>query len=528
MQQLSALDATFLHLETPQMPMHVGALHVFELPPGFRGRFVQRLRRHMAERLPLAPVLRRRLWWMPLNLANPAWVDAEVDLAAQVVELQLPPPPAGTAAAGPGDDGLAALRAAVAGLHGQLMDRHRPLWKMHVFEGLPRSPEGLRRIGLYTQFHHAAVDGQAAVALAQVILDVSPEGRRIEARPARRAPVYRLGLPGALRGALAGEVQQVAQLVRQLPATASALAGAAGQALQRSDVGAWLLGSVGGPRARERAGAVANLTLAPRTRLNHSIGAGRALATQTLPLPELKALARALGVTLNDAVLWLCATALREQLLALGELPRKPLVAAVPISLRARGDTASDNQASMSLVSLGTHLADDRRRLQHITTATAAMKATVGRLKSVLPTDWPSIGLPWLMQSAAALYGRSHLADRLPVVANLVISNVPGPELPLYLAGARMRTDWPTSIVAHGLGLNITVQSHGQQMDAGLVAAAGVLPDLQALADGLSAALPRLRALAAPAPGAPAPPGPARPPAKRSAKGAAKRSVRST
>src|SRR5512147_2205654 len=125
MKQLSGLDATFLYLETPQMPMHVGALHVFELPPGYPGKFVTALRKHMAHRLPVAPVLRRKLWWMPLNLANPAWVDAVPDMRQHIVEVKLPK-----------NAGLDELEAAVGRLHPILLDRKKPLWKFHVFEGL--------------------------------------------------------------------------------------------------------------------------------------------------------------------------------------------------------------------------------------------------------------------------------------------------------------------------------------------------------------------------------------------------------
>lgn len=174
MQQPSGLDATFLYLETAQMPMHVGALHLFELPPGYPGKFVTALRKHIASRLPVAPVLRRRLWWMPLNLANPAWVDAEPDLRRHIVEIKLPK-----------GAGLPALEAEVSRLHSVLLDRERPLWKMHVFEGLAPGANGHRRVGLYTQLHHAAVDGQAAVALANAIMDLSPSRGR--SSPVRRA-----------------------------------------------------------------------------------------------------------------------------------------------------------------------------------------------------------------------------------------------------------------------------------------------------------------------------------------------------
>jgi WS/DGAT/MGAT family acyltransferase len=473
MKQLSGLDATFLHLETAAMPMHVGALHVFEIPPGQRGRFVTRLRAHIASRLPAAPVLRRRLWWMPLNLANPAWVDAEPDLRQHIVEIKLPP----SAALG---DGMAALEEAVSLLHPVLLDRSRPLWKMHVLEGLADAANGHRRVGLYSQFHHAAVDGQAAVALAQVILDLQPTGRDLvsiaNARPSSRSKVFKLGWQEMLRGAIANEASQVAQIVKQLPGTAKALAGAAGQALQRSQL-------LAGARATP-----SNLTLAPRTVLNQSVGPGRAFAAISLPLDRLKASARLHEATLNDIVLLLCSTALRRWLGQHGGVPRKSLVAAVPISLRQKGDASADNQASMSLVSLGTQVADLRKRLAHIKQATGAMKATVGGLKSVLPTDFPSIGVPWLMEALTALYGKARVADRMPQVANLVISNVPGPPVPLYMAGARMLCNHPTSIVAHGLALNITVQSYDQQMDFGLMADAAAMPDVRSLADALRVA----------------------------------------
>ena len=425
MKQLSGLDATFLHLETPEMPMHVGALHVFELPPGMRGKWVTRLRQHIATRLPAAPALRRKLWWMPLNLANPAWVDADPDLREHIVEIKLPP----SARLG---DGMAALEAVVSELHPVLLDRSRPLWKMHVLEGLAPAANGNKRVGLYSQFHHAAVDGQAAVALAQVIMDLQPEGRDLALRPSTRSKVFKLGWAEMLRGAISSEASQVAQIVKQLPTAVSALAGAAGQALQHSAL------------LRGKAEASANLTL--------------------------------------------CGTALRRWLGQHGGVPRKSLVAAVPISLRQKGDTTANTQASMTLVSLGTQVADLRKRFEHVKKASAAMKATMGGLKRVLPTDFPSIGMPWLMEAAAALYGRARVADRIPLVANLVISNVPGPPVALYMAGARMLCNYPTSIVVHGMGLNITVQSYDRQMDFGLMADALAMPDVRSLADALRVA----------------------------------------
>jgi diacylglycerol O-acyltransferase / wax synthase len=238
-----------------------------------------------------------------------------------------------------------------------------------------------------------------------------------------------------------------------------------------------------------------NVTLAPDTPMNATVTPARAFAAASVPLAELKALVHAHGATLNDGVLMLCSGALRRYLQQHGALPRKSLVAAVPISLREAGDTNPDNQASMSLVSLGTHLADPGKRLAHIRAATTAMKSTMGRMKSILPTDYPSIGVPWLIEAAASLYGKAKAAERLPQVANVVISNVPGPQVPLYLAGARVRSNHPTSIVVHGLALNITVQSFDASMDFGLMADGAALPDVKALALALSTALDELRSL---------------------------------
>lgn len=486
MKQLSGLDATFLYLETPEMPMHVGALHLFELPSGTRGRFATRLREHVASRLPVTPVLRRRLWWMPLNMANPAWVDAEPDLKQHIVEIRLPR--VGGRAAG-----MRELEAQVSALHPVLLDRSRPLWKFHVFEGLAPGPNGERRVALYTQLHHAAVDGQAAVALANALLDTTPEPRRLEARPSGRARTFELGMTEMLRGVLGLQAQKVAAIVRNLPDTVGTLKDATVQATLSALAGSSLLGGKGGSPG--------NVTLAPRTPMNVSVTGTRAFATVTLPLHELRALGRVHGATVNDMVLAVCSGALRRYLARHRKLPKKSLVAAVPISLREKGDTTADNQASMSLISLGTHLADAGARLAHVVAASSAMKSTMGSLKKILPTDFPSLGVPWLMEAAAALYGKARVADRIPQVANVVISNVPGPPVALYMAGARMITNYPASIVVHGMALNITVQSYEHSLDFGLMADGAAMPDVRELAEAVAIAFDDLRVL--PQPGEP-------------------------
>lgn len=489
MRYLSGLDASFLFLENERMPMHVGALHVFELPADYAGDFVADLRAHVARRLPALGPLRRRLAEMPLKLTVPAWEDAAPDLAQHVVGITLPP-----------GSGLAALEAEVGRLHPILLPRDRPLWKFHVFDGLVPGADGTQRRALYTQLHHAAVDGQAAVALAQALLDLGPVPRELEAR-APRPPRAPYGTADLLRGAFAHQLGRVGALAKALPAAVSAL----GEVAARTAGGAV-------ERTLQRNGrSVSNLGLAPRTRLNVTVSPTRAFAAQRLSLAELNVVRRRHGASLNDAVMMVCSGALRRFFLRHGGLSRKPMVAAVPISLRAAGDTAANNQASMSLISLGTHIADPARRLAHVRAAGAAMKDTVGRMKSVLPTDFPSLGVPWLVQGLTSLYGGAQVAERLPPMANVVISNVPGPTVPLYMAGARMLTNFPTSIVVHGVALNITVQTYDQWLDLGLIACGAAMPEVGELKDDLLAAFAEFAALPAPAAASAAAPTAARP-----------------
>jgi WS/DGAT/MGAT family acyltransferase len=482
MKQLAGLDAAFLHLETAEMPMHVGALHVLELPADYRGEYLQDLRNHIASRLPLTPVLRRRLASMPLNLANPTWVDAEPDLDLHIVGYDMPP-----------GSGLAALEQQVSLLHPQLLDRSLPLWKFHVFLGLEPGPEGQQLVGLYSQLHHAAVDGQAAVALAGVILDLQPQPAERKL-PATRARRVQLGATGMLRGAIAHQWQQTLKLAKALPGAAGTLSMmAARTALEAagSSLQSWL-SSEPEPTQAER---VRNLGLAPRTRLNTSLSAERSFSTVSLSLLALNRTRRLHGASLNDAVLFICGGALRRLFAKHGPLPRKSLVAAVPVSMRAGGDSTANTQATMSLVSLGTHLADPAKRLAHVLAASAAMKGELDRVKDLMPSDYPSIGVPWLMQAGALLYGRLRAADKLPVLANLVISNVPGPTVPLYLAGARMLTNYPASIIVHGMALNITVQTFDASLDIGIMACGQALPETAALAAYIETAFMEFLAL---------------------------------
>lgn len=472
MQQLTGLDSAFLYLETPETPMHVASLHLYDLPEGFRGDFLKAIRAHIRSRLPLLPVLRRRLAPLPLQVASPVWVEERrVDLAHHIRRATLPRP--GT---------LAQLNEWVAQAHAATLDRGRPLWEFWLVEGLESG-----QVALYCKVHHATLDGASGVLLVTEMLDTTPEPRRLGRAPsngARAAASQSAPEPGAralLGTAFEHTAGQFVKLVRSLPGLLPLLAGV-----------------VGGVRSRDAGAGLAllrgNFAFGPRTPWSGAIGRERSIATVSLPLDAVKAIARAHDAKVNDVVLAICSGALRRYLAAHGGVPRKPLVAAVPVSLRGTGDLDYATQATMVPASLATHLADPVRRLRTIRDAAGASKSLTASARQVLPTDFPTLGLPWLLSALASLYGRTRLANAIPPIANLVISNVPGPQVPLYLAGARMRTYWPLSIVEHGLGLNVTVESYAGSLDFGLVACRRSIPDLDAIAAAMTDAFEELRA----------------------------------
>ena len=462
MRSLSGLDALFLSLETAATPMHVGALHLLAPPPGDAHAYAAAVRRHVAGRLHLSPVFTRRLAPMPLAFANPVWVhEDQVDLRVHVRCLRLPAP--GT---------LAQLEAAVARLHAQRLDRARPLWRLYVIEGLASG-----QLALYSKIHHATLDGASSVAFAHALLDTTASPRAVppDERPQQgEHPGLRALLGTAIRTAAAQTVhaaKQLPELVRVLSALVA-----------RS-------GAPSSPGSHGRA-----FRFAPRTPLNTAIGSARTIATLSLPLDVFTRLAERHQVSINDLVLAVVSGALRRHLMDRGALPADSLLAAVPVSLRTAGNTDATTLATMTRMELATDVEDALSRLLAIHASASRAKSLTRELRTVIPTDFPSIGMPWLFGAAAALYGRARLADRIPPLANVLVSNFPGPAMPLYLAGARLLTWWPLSIPEHGLGLNVTVQSYAGSLDFGLVAARDVLPDPAAFAGAMRAAFVELRA----------------------------------
>ncbi|WP_338849134.1 wax ester/triacylglycerol synthase family O-acyltransferase [Massilia sp. W12] len=465
MQYLSALDASFLHMETPEMPMHVGGMNLFELPRGFDGDFYEVVKRHVQQRLHLAPIFTRKLALMPFELANPVWIeDDALDLDYHVRKIVLPKP-----------GSLAQLQAYVGRLHSSLLDRSRPLWEFYIFEGLENG-----QAAFYSKIHHAALDGQGAAALAQVLLDISPVPRDVPPPLLKRKQAYQPSVSELLSAAAQDAWRQSVQIAKTLPQGVKA----AGALLKH----AW--------EARGQEHAKTGVGFAPRTPLNVSVTNQRLFATASLPFNEVRAIAKAFEVSVNDVVLATCSGALRAWLARHAALPSRSLLTAMPVSLRQEGNTDLNNQVSMMRMHLASNIADPVKRLQRIHAHAKTLKKTLGSVKSVLPTNLPSIGLPWLMTGLTSFYARSRLADRMSPLANLVISNVPGPQMDLYLAGAKMLSNFPVSIVAHGMGLNITVQSYAGKLDIGMIACRRAMPDLADFAEMMTEAHAELLAAA--------------------------------
>ncbi len=452
--QLSGLDATFLYLESTETPMHVGSLHLYTLPPKFKGDFTQTLRKHLASRLHLVPIFTRRLQTLPFDIGHPSWQKvADVDMQYHVKRIDLPKP--GT---------TVQMESYCAKLHSQLIDRSKPLWEFYVFEGLASG-----EIGFYSKIHHATLDGKAGTVLANAILDVTPVPRKVEpADPSRtvRPPTPIAKLIGA---ALSNSLAQYAKIVRALPSAVS---------------------TIGAAAIKNRG---AGIGLAPRTIFNQNVSAQRSFVTARVDQAEAKAVGKALGGSINDVVLYLCSTALRAYLTKHGGIPKKSLIAMMPVSLRQEGNNDLNNQASMMLVSLGSHHADPHKRFAAILESTQKVKAALSSLKGVMPTDYPSLLTPWLVSGLAGTYNKSRIANYIPMPANVVISNVPGPTVPLYLAGAQMTSFHPLSIIVHGVALNITVQTYAGHIDFGIICCKQAVPQARSIAKAVETSFRDLR-----------------------------------
>ncbi|HEY8042506.1 MAG TPA: wax ester/triacylglycerol synthase family O-acyltransferase, partial [Polyangiaceae bacterium] len=443
MERLSGLDASFLYFETSAQHMHVSIVAVLdpaEMPGGYSFDRIQEL---IASRLHLLPPFHRRLVRVPFNLHHPLWVeDPEFDIIHHVRRVSCPAP-----------GGQRELAAICGRITSTPLDRSRPLWEVWVIEGLAGGC-----FAFVTKVHHCAVDGVSGAELMVHLFGVERDTRTPPPAPAA-APEHIPTDAEIVRHALASRLRQPVEMVQLARRTVSAVAGV-----------------VRRRRDPQTTSGATPLT-APRTRFNGAITAQRTMAFARVPLGPVKAIRKTLGVTVNDVVLALCAGTLRRYLAALGELPASPLVAVCPISVRdATAPKRSANSVSAMFTSLATDVAEPLQRLRAIQSVTRGAKDEHHAIGADLLQNWAEFAAPTTFSLAARLYARMKLADRHPPVHNLVISNVPGPPFPLYLAGAELVAAYPMGPVFEGAGLNVTVLSYKGSLDFGFNAAANSVP----------------------------------------------------
>ena len=484
MRQLTSLDAQFLNVESSRTYGHVGGLAVYDPSTAPGGRLeVEDICRLVAERLHFLPVFKWRLAQVPFNLDLPYWVeDPDFDLDFHIREAAVPPP---------GDDRK--LAETVARIFARPLDRARPLWEVYLIQGL----EG-DRAALLTKIHHSVVDGVSGNEILSILLDPTPEGREPPPPPPESAGGERP--PGELemlaRG-LVGLPRQPLRALRALPTTvpnftelpgANAIPGV--PTLTRALTGARrLLGSDEDP-------AVLEVTTArpPRTCFNGPISAHRRFALGSLSLDKVRAIKRKLHITVNDVVVALCASAVREWLLERDELPEDPLVAMVPVSVRTTEQRGTfGNRISMMVVPIATNEPDLGRRVARTHELLRRAKERHRALPADLLTDATRFIPPAVMARAARTTVEVLGRTRPPL--NLVISNVPGPREPLYCAGALLQAHYPVSAIVDGVGLNITVMSYRDHLDFGIIGDREQVDDAWSLIDGAGRALDELESL---------------------------------
>ena len=464
MEQLSGLDGAFLAMETRSVFGHVGSVCIVDAKSARSRLTLERFTKVIESRLPLVPLFRRRLVTVPFGLDHPYWIeDPDFDIEFHIRESAVP---------APGNDRQ--LSEQVARLHARPLDRSRPLWEVYLITGL----EG-GRAAIYSKIHHAAIDGISGGDILTAVLDVSPEGRVLpeagvfegEKQP---PPAWMLGRSAfALARQPLQAIRVATDLTRLIPGI-PAIANVFGSP--------WPL-RLGGNDSKDLLTQTA--MRAPKTPFNAPLSPHRRWAFTDLPLAEVKSLrgvhGRA-GLTVNDVVMTLCAGALRRWLELHEALPAAPLIAAVPVSVRTRDQKGSyGNRVSMMLAALPTNLPDPGERLGAMHEAMRAAKDQHGAIPASLLADVTQFALPALANQVWRLSARLRLFERVNPF-NLIVSNIPGPNVPLYFAGAELLAYYPVSALVDGQGLNITVMSYRGNLYFGLIACRELVPDLEVMA----------------------------------------------
>lgn len=448
---MAVQDAAFLLPENREQPMHVGSLQLFDPPEGAGPDFLSELYLGMLQVDDVAPLFRRRAYRSLATLGQWAWAhDEDIDLEHHVRHSALPRP-----------GRVRELLALCSRLHSTLLDRQRPLWEMHLIEGLEDG-----RVAVYTKIHHSLMDGVSGLRLLQTTLTPDPEDMSLRApymsRDGERTRDGGGGSPlAAIPGLARGAVTEITALAPMMMRAAEKL-------------------------LREQAQALPSA--APRTILNTQITGSRRFAAQSWELDRLRNLAKAAGVSLNDAVLAMCAGAMREYLIELNALPDLPLIAMVPVSLHALGiGTSAGNNVGAILANLATNERDPAKRLVKINESMQAGKERLAGMTALQVNATSALAMAPVALSS--FFGVNRL---LPPPFNLTISNVPGPKMPLYMSGARLDAFYPLSIPTNGQALNITVTSYADSMEFGLTGCRRDVPHLQRLLGHLETSLTEL------------------------------------
>jgi diacylglycerol O-acyltransferase len=461
MQRLSGLDASFLYLETSDQPMHVCSIMELDTSTMPGGYTFDRLRDALSLRIRAMPQFREKLANSPLNLDHPVWVDDNnFDIDRHLHRIGLPPP-----------GGRAELSEICGHIASLPLDRRRPLWEMWVIEGVAGTDchrDG--RIGVMIKVHHAGVDGVTGANLMSQLCTT-------EADAPAPDPVDGVG------GASGWEI------------AAGGLVRFASRPLHLANVVPGTVSSVVGTLLRAREGqTMARPFAAPRTVFNARISGRRNVALAKLDLEDIKTVKNHFGVKVNDVVMALVSGVLRQYLAERNALPDTSLVATVPVSVHGKSDRPGRNQVSGMFSSLQTHIADPVERLKAIAEANSVAKQHSSAIGATLLQDWTQFAAPAVFGIAMRVYARTRLTE-MPV-HNLVVSNVPGPQIPLYMLGCEVKAMFPLGPIFHGSGLNITVMSLNRNLDVGLISCPQLLPDLWAMADEFAIGMQELRAIA--------------------------------
>ena len=453
---LNLLDLSFVLMETRQTPMHVAGLQTFLPPPGAPRDFPKQVYEYLRSFPVTAPPFNYRLRGPLTGHLLPGFVEVEkVDLDYHLRHSALPYP-----------GGERELGILVSRLHSNPMDLDRPLWEIHLIEGLHDG-----RFAMYGKLHHSLADGVRGVGL----LNFSEDPAKSRTPPIwaqeRKSKTRRDAMPaGALGGRLPSAFTNQA---RALPSLLRGLAGSASAAL--------------GVKADPD---FTSLAETPSTIFNTSVTPQRRVATQSTSLARMKAIGEAAGGSINDVLLAACGQALRRYLLEFGELPERSLVASVPVAIKKDDGEAGGNAISFANVKLGTELDDVRERFELIRRSSVAGRDYLKQM-----TTAALITYTVLISSPQMLTRLPGLASRVPPIYNVIISNVPGPRRKLYFLGAEMEAYYPISALAHGQALNITVMSYAGGLYFGFTACPDRVPSIQRLAVYMGDALDELESV---------------------------------